>query len=133
MRRWRRLNRWAGLIVFGFPVAAGVVAAMATAARFGVTSIAVAAALPLLVVALPGLLWVLYLRSRGKKSRPLRWCVALAASLFVLATSPVGLWTWPCLGVLLSELARLAVAATSPRSRRSTNRFEASTRSGSDQ
>jgi hypothetical protein len=135
MRRWSRFNQWAGLIVFlGFPVAVGVVTVVATAARFGVTSVAAAAGIPLLVVvALPGVLWVLYLRSSGRRHRPLRWCAALAASLFVLATSPIGLWTWPCLGVVLSELARLAVVATSPQSRRpSTRTAGTSVQNGSD-
>lgn len=116
MSRWERTNQWAGLIVFGFPVAAGVVAVMATTVRFGVATVVEAAALPLLIIALPGLIWVFYLRSSRKRPRPLKWCVALAASLVVLATSPIGLWTWPCLGVLGSELARLALATTSPRS-----------------
>lgn len=131
MRRWRRINEWAGLIVFGFPVAAGVAAAITTAARFGVTSIVVAA-LPLLVIASPGLLWIIYLRSSRRRSRPLKWCVALAVSLVVLATSPIGLWTWHCLGVLLSELARLVVVATSRGQRPPKRSAGGSTRSGAN-
>lgn len=117
MSRWERFNQWAGLIVFGFPVAAGVVAVMAGILRFGVAAVFEAVALPLLVIALPSLFWVFYLRSSRKGSRPSKWCAALAGSLVVLATSPIGLWTWPCLGVLGSELARLALGATAPRIR----------------
>lgn len=124
MRRWMRYNRWVGLVIFGFPIAVGVVAVADTVGRFGLTAIG-AAGLALLVIALPGLLWVGYWRRCDHSSTTrARWTavlvLALAGSLVALATTPIGFMSGPGAGVLLSELARLTVVAQLYRGRTST-------------
>lgn len=124
MSRWMRCNRWAGLVIFGFPTAVGAAAAAGTIARFGLAAVA-AAGPALLVIALPVLLWVIYWRRSDRSATTrARWTaalvLALVASLVALATTPIGFMSGPGTGVLLSELTRLTVVAHLHRGRTST-------------
>jgi hypothetical protein len=115
MSRWRTANRWAGLVVFGFPAVMSVPAVVATVARFGVWPALSAAALPVVVVCLPLWVWVGYFRRppRSRRSR-VAWGGVAAATLGLLATTPVWWWVAPVLLVVVSEAIRLAVAARWP-------------------
>lgn len=108
MRRWQKFNRLAGIGIFGFPVALGIIAVVATSTRFGLWSAVKESTLPLLMISCPLLLWVSYARRPVVTRRAkMLWPVVLVLSLVLLASTPISFWTVPCMVVLISEVARV--------------------------
>lgn len=115
MTRWMRANTAAGYLVFGLPVLLAIPALGATITRFGVWTTLTSAALPVLVVTAPLLLWNRYTRHRpARKVARLTWAAIAALTFVLLASSPLWFWTGPVLAVLLSELARALLASRTP-------------------
>ena len=115
MTRWRQLNTIGGYVVFGLPSLLAIPALMATIARFGLWATLTSAALPVIAVAIPLLLWARYTRHRPVwKIARVTWAALALVSLTLIAASPIWFWSAPVLAVLLSEVLRAGVASLSP-------------------
>ena len=123
MRRWQKFNRLAGIGIFGFPVALGIIAVVATSTRLGLWAAVTESTLPLLLISCPLLLWVSYARRPVVTRRAkVLWLVALVLSLVLLASTPISFWTGPCLVVLTSEVARVLTVGRGRKRRRTSNK-----------
>lgn len=108
MSRWKQTNTVAGYIVFGLPALLAVPALVSTIARFGLWTTLTSAALPVLVVTAPLLLWIRYTRRRPLwRLARLGWTGVAVLILLNIAASPIRFWTGPVLAVLLSEIVRV--------------------------
>lgn len=117
---WEKTNTWLGHVVFGVPAVLAIPALITTAARFGWWQ-TLTTALPAAAWAgVPLLLWVVYLRRRGRGRRA-AWSLLLGVAVVVLLLSPISFWAGPATAVLLLEASRGLVArrrGDRPRTRR---------------
>lgn len=107
--RWRQINVYAGLVVFGLPALVAIPALIATFVRFGVLESLGSAGPAAAITVLPLVLWVRYTRRRpGTYTGKVTWAVVGAFAVGSLAFSPLFFWAGPAVVVLLSECLRLA-------------------------
>lgn len=109
---------WAGLTVFGIPVALAVRALMSTLAHYGVWDTLIHASLPVLVACLPLTLWVRYTRHRPtRRAGMVAWSLTATILLASIALSPLWFWAVPSMGVLTAEALRVLAGTIQSRRR----------------
>lgn len=115
MTRWKQINTIAGYVVFGLPSLFALPAMAATIARFGLWDTLTSAALPLVAVVLPLLLWIRYTRHRPVwKIARVTWAGIAGSALLLLASTPIWFWSGPVLAVIASELVRALASSRGP-------------------
>ena len=126
MTRWKQINTLAGYVVFGLPSLLALPAMVATIARFGLWDTLTSAALPLVAVATPLLLWIRYTRHRPVwRLARVTWAGIAGGALLLLASTPIWFWTGPVLALIASELLRALASLRGTRPALSTRPFPA--------